>query len=75
MDREIIRRHLEDAERRATEGIEHVERQKQVVAKLDADGRDTAQAVDLLNILIRMQLQHEQHLAQLIKVLSEWRGR
>jgi len=62
---------LAEAEWRATEGIEHVERQKQIVAKLHADGRDAAKAVDLLTILIRMQLHHEQHLAQLIQVLSE----
>jgi hypothetical protein len=64
---------LAEAERRATEGIEHVERQKQIVAKLHADGQDAAKAVELLTIRIRfrMQLQHEQHLAQLIKVLSE----
>ena len=53
MDRAMMRRHLEEAERRAAEGIEHVERQKQVVAKLHADGRDTTKAVELLNILVR----------------------
>jgi hypothetical protein len=47
MDRAMLERHLAQAERHVTEGVNHVARQREIVAELADDGRDlrTAQAL------------------------------
>jgi len=42
MDRQMILDHLEIAERHVSQGILHVERQRQIVAELARDGLPTA---------------------------------
>jgi hypothetical protein len=51
MDLTMPQEHLAQAERLVLEGERHVARQRQIVAELGRDGRDTKEALDLLRRL------------------------
>ena len=48
MDREMVRQHLEMAERHVSEGLRHVLQQRELVEKLHCNGHDTREANTLL---------------------------
>jgi hypothetical protein len=48
MDREMLKAHLEQAERHVSEGEQHITRQRELIAELERKGRDTTRANELL---------------------------
>jgi len=48
MDRALIVQHLAQAERHIVAGQQHIERQRQIIGKLECDGRGLATAKHLL---------------------------
>jgi len=71
MDRAILARHLEQAERQVAEGKEHIATQEAVIAELVRDGHDASQARALLDTLLESQALHEQHRGWLVRQLTE----
>jgi hypothetical protein len=57
MDREILLRHLAQAERHMVEGQTQVERVREVLARLKRDGHDTRRARELLRSFEETQAQ------------------
>lgn len=58
MDGTTLLEHLEWAERYVAEGLIHIRRQKLLIAALEGDGKDTAQARRILEVLEKSQLDH-----------------
>jgi hypothetical protein len=58
MDRDVLRLHLELAERHVAEGERHLARQREIVAELAGDGHDLASAKSLLAQFEAMQRSH-----------------
>jgi hypothetical protein len=57
MERTLLER-LEQAERRVTLSERHVERQREIIAELERDGRDSTQAKELLAAFLATQATH-----------------
>lgn len=70
MDREILKQHLALAQRHASMGEKHIARQESLVAELDRDGHDTAEARKILATLRDTQRLHEQDVERLLTQLS-----
>jgi hypothetical protein len=62
MDRAMVLRHLEAAERHVAEGAQHIQRQREIVAKLEADQHTDAavEARAVLETFLETQEMHEQ---------------
>jgi len=58
MDREMLQKHLAQAEEHVALGEHHVSRQREVVAELERAGHDTAEARRLLAHFEQMQKMH-----------------
>jgi hypothetical protein len=58
---------LDEAERHVAVGSSHIERQEQIVADIDSDGRDSAAARELLRALRQMQDKYVAHRDRIIK--------
>ena len=58
MDRAVIEERLAMAERHITVGESHIARQRELVAELDQNGRDAAEAVKLLGLFEATQALH-----------------
>ena len=61
----ILEGHVAQAERHVAEGAEHINKQRQLIAKLEADGHDTKTARTLLAEFERTQQLHEDDLARI----------
>jgi hypothetical protein len=71
MDREMLLRHLEEAERHIALGKQHIAHQEQIVEELARVGSDTAEARRLLDNFYRTQVQHIQHRDRICKELEQ----
>lgn len=71
MDKDLIRQHLEQAERHVASGMAVLERQKAVIAKIEAEGFDPDLARDLLAQLEEVQALHVADRDRLIKELGD----
>jgi hypothetical protein len=65
-----IERYLAEAERHVALGEQHVARQRKIVAELERDGHDTAQARELLRVLEGTQASHVSHRDRLLTELK-----
>ena len=65
MDSAELADRLERARRSVAEGETHVQRQRDVVARLEKDGEDTAGA--LLEMLLKRQLERQKNLAMILR--------
>ena len=65
MDRTLLLQHLSQAEHHAAEGKRHLARQEELIAELDRDGLDTAEAFKVLAALRETQALHEQDVDRL----------
>jgi hypothetical protein len=68
MDRYVVLAHLAAAERHIAEGQARLERQEQLVAKLERNGRETKEAIA---ILATMKQTQELHLQDRDRILDE----
>ncbi|WP_237479413.1 hypothetical protein [Lichenibacterium dinghuense] len=64
-------RHLETADRHLAEGAERIGKQEALVARLDQDGHDTAEALRLLEQLRSLQEQSIAHRQHILEALAE----
>jgi hypothetical protein len=58
MDQEILQQHLFQAEEHVALGERHIERQHELIAELEREGHDTANAKDLLATFEGLQEMH-----------------
>jgi hypothetical protein len=58
MDRAMIEEHLRQAEEHIALGEQHIARQREILAELQRDGHDTAQAEELLATFEETQRMH-----------------
>ena len=70
MDRETDLAHFASAEKAVIEGERHIQHQEQVVAELDRDGHNTAEALALLATFRKIQAQHVPHRDFLLRNLG-----
>ena len=61
MDREMLQRHLEEAERHVAQGQRHIAEQELRISDLARLGQDTTEARKLLETFYASQVQHVQH--------------
>jgi hypothetical protein len=62
---------LDEAERHVAVGSSHIERQEQIVADIDSQGRDSVAARELLRTLRQMQRQYVAHRDRIIEKLKQ----
>ena len=70
MDRDVMRRHLDEAERHVAEGNRHLCEQEARTAALDRDGHDTTEARRLLRNFRATQIQHIAHRNHILEQLK-----
>ena len=71
MDREMLKRHLAEAEEHIATGDKNIARQRDVIAQLELDGRDTASARTFLHEFEQLQARHIAERERLLRELSE----
>ena len=71
MDREMILRQLEQAERHVADGRASIEKQERLIAQLERDGLDATEATRLLEMLLDTQALHERHLKTIQAEMEE----
>ncbi|GGI30686.1 hypothetical protein GCM10010987_60680 [Bradyrhizobium guangdongense] len=71
MDREMLQRHLEEADRHVAQGERHIAEQEIRIANLARLGRDTIEARKLLDNFYVSQVQHVQHRDRLSEQLAQ----
>jgi hypothetical protein len=71
MNRAMILAHLAQAERHVAQSQEHIAKQTAIVARLEVDGHDTAEARILLRLFVDLQVEHQAHRDRLLKALGE----
>lgn len=71
MDRDLLKPHLRLAEKHIAEGIEHVERQRQIVEGLERDGQDVGRSADLLKLFEETLCAHIDERDRLVAELAE----
>jgi hypothetical protein len=71
IDRTLLLQHLSQAEHHAAEGRRHLARQEELIAELDRDGLDTAEALKVLATLRETQALHEQDVHRLLGELGK----
>ena len=62
--------HLAQAERHVAEGMRHIAKQEALIANLDRDGHDTAEAIKMLGTLRTTQALHEQQVERCLRELG-----
>jgi hypothetical protein len=67
----MLQEHLALAERHAMQGREQLTRQERLIAELDRDGHDTAEAIKVLATLRQTQTLHEQDVQRLLRELEK----
>jgi hypothetical protein len=70
MDRQTMLQHLAMAERHVTEGEIHLSRQRPLIAELDRDGHDIADARTILATMLETQQLHVEDRDRMLKELS-----
>ena len=71
MDREILLRHLAQAEQHVAEGKAHIAKQQRMIVEFERDGHDATEAVCLLETFVLLQQSREEHRARILDELSE----
>ncbi|MBV9221997.1 MAG: hypothetical protein JO366_03220 [Methylobacteriaceae bacterium] len=71
MDRNILVRHLTQAEDHVAKGKRHLQQQREIVAKLNGEGGGSTRAQRLLNLFEEMQALHVADRERLKKALAE----
>jgi hypothetical protein len=71
MDREMLKRHLAEAEEHIATGDKNIARQRDLIAQLECDGHDTASAKTFLREFEQLQAMHIAEREQLLRELSE----
>jgi hypothetical protein len=71
MDREMLKRHLAEAEEHISTGGKNIARQRDVIAHLEREGRDTASARTFLNEFEQLQARHIAERERLLRELGE----
>jgi hypothetical protein len=71
MDREMVERHLAQAEAHMETGYKNIARQREVIAHLEREGQDTASARDTLTQFEELQALH---IADRERILRELQG-
>jgi hypothetical protein len=71
MDRAILQQHLAQAERHVAQGRHHIAKQESLIAELDQDGHDTADARKVLATLQTSQRLHEQSFERILVELEQ----
>lgn len=75
IDREMLRQHLAKAEEHVLLANKHVGRQRTLIAELERDGHNTAEARKLLEQFVTLQRMHIVARDRLAKELSAETGR
>ena len=70
MDRQTMLEHLAMAKRHVAEGEIHLSRQRALIAELDRDGHDTADARAILATMLETQRLHVEDRDRILKELS-----
>ena len=70
MDREMLRRHLEQAQRHVAQGERHIAEQELRINDLARLGQDTTEAHKLLDNFYASQVQHIQHRDRILRELA-----
>ncbi|TGP48268.1 hypothetical protein EN873_35320 [bacterium M00.F.Ca.ET.230.01.1.1] len=68
MDRD--QRDLEEVERHVRRGLEHIARQREIIAHFQGKGYSTDEAEEMLTTLLGLQRQHEAHREHLLQKLG-----
>lgn len=71
MDRSVLEQHLALAQQHVIEGMDHLARQETIVAELERDGHDTAEALKVLATLRDTQKLHEQEVERIMMELKQ----
>lgn len=73
MDRAMLREHLAQCERHVAQGYRHISRQREIIARLDADGHENLadDARDLLGQFEKMQVEHVAHRDRILAQLAQ----
>ena len=71
MDQEMLKRHLAEAEEHIATGDKNIARQRDLIAQLERDGRDTASARTFLHEFEQLQARHTAERERLLRELSE----
>jgi hypothetical protein len=71
MDRELLKQHLDLAEKHIAEGIAHVERQRRIVEELQRGGEDIRRSADLLELFEETLRTHIDERDRLVAELAE----
>jgi hypothetical protein len=71
MDQEMLKRHLAEAEEHIATVDKNIARQRDVIAQLERDGRDTASARIFLHEFEQLQARHIAERERLLRELSE----
>ena len=72
MDREMIIRHLAEAEEHVALGLRHIVEQEARIKDLDRDGHDSTEARRLLRLFRETQVQHVEHRDRLLGDLAQF---
>jgi hypothetical protein len=70
MDRAMLQKHLEEAERHVALGERHIAEQEHIVAHFASLGYDTIEARKLLENFYASQTQHLQHRSRILRDLE-----
>jgi hypothetical protein len=70
MDRELLEKSLAEAERGVIDAERHIATQRDFVARLECDGHDPTQAMQLLQRFLELQAMHIADRDRLRKVLG-----
>jgi hypothetical protein len=71
MDREMLKRHLAQAEEHISAGDKNIACQRDLIAQLERDGRDTASARTFLREFEELQAMHRAERERLLRELGE----
>jgi hypothetical protein len=71
MDREMLKRHLAQAEEHIAMGDKNIARQREVIVQLERDGHDTASARNFLREFEQLQPMHIAERERLLRELGE----
>jgi len=69
MNEDLLRQHLEMADRQIAEGNKRIAKQKAIIAELKRDGHDIRKAEGLLQTLLDSQALHETHRRTILEQL------
>ena len=71
MDKLMLEEHLTQGLAAIELGEQHIADQKALITRLEAEGRDTNQAIKLLNAFEGSQVEHIAHRDEILRLLKE----